>query len=251
MFHIIAYPSIPSPISSNRLIQNMSKAQEDDLFGDSTSESENIAKPHKPKNKATVLSSDDEDHLKHHKSSNIREVDDLLGSDSDSYDAKDNSNSKLVKNEVDELLGNSDSDSESDSVHHDHIDHPTDAKNDTDELDQILGRSTAVSQEQKLLEIRKTKIKIQQNYKVPNGNKVVFARTPNFIKFQPCEYNVNQHDSRAEKTKFDGATAIVRWRTKDQKKQSNSYFMKWDDGTYQLVVGDAVFNAKILPTENW
>eukprot|EP01039_Chlorochromonas_danica_P009122 gene9121-10071_t len=91
--------------------------------------------------------------------------------------------------------------------------------------------------------------------RLPEKNKTIFFRTPNFVKIQSQEFRYEKHASDQERKQFDGATAVIRWKRVQQegggsRLASNARLLKWSDGSYQLVVGNAVFQAKLHPAEN-
>eukprot|EP01035_Chromulina_nebulosa_P003071 gene3071-4193_t len=129
-----------------------------------------------------------------------------------------------------------------------------------DELEQILGKSTIP------ITISNKKVKqtshlhVNEVERIPENAKRLFVRTPNFLKINSVEYDPETYDPEDEK---DSAASIIRWRVrkgptgetiigKDGKPQleSNARLIKWDDGSYQLVIGRAVFNSKLMTTEN-
>lgn len=97
----------------------------------------------------------------------------------------------------------------------------------------------------------------------PSANNVIL-RTPNFLKFQMQQYDSASHDPEEEKSLFgDAIAALVRWRPKVDESgtvvcdpdgkavlESNARLIQWSDGTYQLVVGELVFDARLNASEN-
>jgi len=91
----------------------------------------------------------------------------------------------------------------------------------------------------------------------------VILRTPNFLKFQMQQYNSEAHNPEEEKNHFgDAIAAMVRWRPKVDDSgemicdengpilESNARLVQWSDGTYQMVVGELVFDARLNAAEN-
>eukprot|EP00981_Chlorochromonas_danica_P009365 scaffold2636_cov176-Ochromonas_danica.AAC.19 len=127
------------------------------------------------------------------------------------------------------------------------------------QLDDILGPSTS---EADLLSTNTPTATTTKNIalfpatRLPEKNKTIFFRTPNFVKIQSQEFRYEKHASDQERKQFDGATAVIRWKRVQQegggsRLASNARLLKWSDGSYQLVVGNAVFQAKLHPAENW
>lgn len=199
------------------------------------------------------------------------ELDDLLGSDDENNDnvpiieIKGNSKSK---NELDDLLGE---DEEEDNNNSNNFIEKEEIYKDVDgfkrnELDQLLGDfsnendySQPSDKEEKKSKTH-SKLYLHESLRIKESQSRFFVRTPNFIKINPTLYDSLTYDEEREKTIHDGSAAIVRYRIKrdelgdiivDTNNQpvyeSNSRLVKYEDGTYQLVVGKAVFNSKIVP----
>ena len=206
------------------------------------------------------------------------ELDDLLGSDDDDDDDDEdetnghNSVEKNIatngnesnhhystnKNELDDLLGNDDDDDVDKSS-------PSPSKHlKQDELDQLLG-DFSNENDHSLIDEKDKNVKIHSNLllhkslRIPKSQQRFFVRTPNFIKIHQTVYDSNRYDEEAEKTIYDGSAAILRHRIKKDEygspvigpnglpiHESNGRLVKYDDGTYQLIVGKAVFNSKLV-----
>ena len=128
-----------------------------------------------------------------------------------------------------------------------------------DELEQILGKSTIPSTISNKKVKQTSKLHVNEVERIPENARRLFVRTPHFLKINSSEYDPETYDPENEEEK----ELSVRWRIrkgptgepiagKDGKPQleSNARLIKWDDGTYQLVIGRAVFNSKIMSTEN-
>jgi hypothetical protein len=134
------------------------------------------------------------------------------------------------------------------------------------DLDQIFGKiadSKANLQSDRVKTV--TNININKTMRIQQQNNSYSVRTPNFIKIQNKPYKSKSYDKAYEEELYGKAVGtIVRWRNKtddhgniiidrDSQKplvESNARLVKWKDGTYQLVVGDSIFNLKIIPTQN-
>lgn len=189
------------------------------------------------------------------------ELDDLLGSESEGEQNYKSVKETPVKSapskrpSVDDLLGLSDDDDDSQNVFkedEDSLSERDDNKKSEQYLDKILGK---IKVEPGKVKTKTTsEIDITSSYKIPSSVESIFLRTPNFIKIQPQKYDPYDDEIYAkEKQMFAGATSVIRHRVNPITKEleSNARFVKWDDGTYQLIVGDATFNVKIVPTDNW
>mmetsp|Transcript_21059 Transcript_21059/g.30418 ORF Transcript_21059/g.30418 Transcript_21059/m.30418 type:complete len:503 (+) Transcript_21059:28-1536(+) len=88
----------------------------------------------------------------------------------------------------------------------------------------------------------------------------ILLRTPNFLKIQSTAFDPATYNGDLENELFPQATSVIRWRYKTNSlgekiigadgkpiRESNARLVKWSDGSYQLVVGDEVFNAGVLP----
>lgn len=199
-------------------------------------------------------------------------------------------NKTQAKNELNDLLGESDEDDDdnkitdegykeqkeeenkiNDYVKNDNVDdilQNSEINNRSNELDQILGKKEvtfkAITKE--LKSKTNSKILLPSTYKPDVNQNSYFVRTPNFIKIQVMEYNEMNYNPDEEKSILDGSIAIVRWRFKRNEltgdieydmntgkamKESNARMIQWNDGSMQLVVGDAVFQCKGIPVDNW
>ena len=134
------------------------------------------------------------------------------------------------------------------------------------DLDQIFGKlseSKVNLQTDRLKSI--TNMNINKTTRIPQQNSSYSVRTPNFIKIQNKPYNSETYDKNYEESLYGkDVGTIVRWRNKTDENgniivdpltkkplvESNARLIKWKDGAFQLVVGDSVFNLKIIPTEN-
>lgn len=192
-------------------------------------------------------------------------VDDLLGGSSDE-EAVPVAGSG-TRDEVDDLLGGSDDDDDAaDQADGDsgvmNITKEEEAEEVHDEL-RFLGKAKA--KESAGIESKQTthrNLSLPKTFRIDDETQAFFMRTPNFIKLQRDAYNQNTHDP--EDQRFSGATAVMRWRYKTDEEgnavvgangkpemESNARFVKWSDGSYQLVIGDSVFDSRVLATENW
>jgi RNA polymerase-associated protein LEO1 len=174
-------------------------------------------------------------------------LNDLLGSDDD--EAEDDKPAppaakKEKTKDVNSYLGDSGDEMEIDELP---PAQPTTQKN---ELDHIFGR-VATETDSKSKQKIKTQLNLGPAFKVDSNLKTIFLRTPNFVKIQTNPYNADEYDMNEEKKEFDGATSVIRYRLDGKQLASNARLIKWSDGTQQLIVGDAVFDMKIVPTDNW
>ena len=97
----------------------------------------------------------------------------------------------------------------------------------------------------------------------PCADTKIVVRMPTFMSVQDKVFDEWSHDDKAEEELFKGASAIIRWRyVRDEHgevkldadgaplRESNARLVKFTDGSMQLVVGDAVFDADLLPASN-
>lgn len=184
----------------------------------------------------------------------VDELNDLLGGSDD----EEVSEPQMVDtSELDNLLGGDEDDSDQIKLERDL------QESRINELDKILGISDeAPSVEQKVKTT--STMKLPLTYEIDSKDSTYFLRTPNFIKMQPDVYDRSIHNTDAEKEQFGSTAAVVRWRYKtdangalvtDSKgnfvRESNAKLIRWEDGTTQLIVGDAVYTAKMVATKNW
>lgn len=112
--------------------------------------------------------------------------------------------------------------------------------------------------------ISKSSLYLQPVRRQKSDELIFSVRTPNFLKFQPSEFTKATFDPIEERKVFDTAIAVVRWRyARDPKGEviksadgqpkleSNARLVRWSDGTYQIVVGDQIFNTSVSDMENW
>lgn len=148
------------------------------------------------------------------------------------------------------LLGESDEEDEMD-IDDEKI---TTSQPKENELDKIFGEAvTDVNDQTRTRSKIKSQLNLPKAYKIQPKLKTIFLRMPNFVKIQPNPYESSYYDAEEEKREFDAATtAVIRYRfNKQDKIESNARILQWSDGSQQLVVGDAVFEMKTVPTENW
>ena len=104
------------------------------------------------------------------------------------------------------------------------------------------------------------KICIPDTKKIADQASTFSVRLPNFLKMQTNPYNKQLHHEEAEAALFLGATSMIRWRHKLNQngdveldtmglpvKESNARLVKWSDGSYQLLVGQEVFDSSTFP----
>lgn len=115
-------------------------------------------------------------------------------------------------------------------------------------LNQMLG---AAKPEESILQTRVVEMEVGQRHGVPTGARKMFAKMPNFLRCQHQAYSKNSYDEAAETIAFTGATAIIRCMKKGDQMLSNARIVKWDDGSFQLVVANEVYNMRINPVDNW
>lgn len=182
------------------------------------------------------------------------ELDDLLGEVSDEEletGTSDNKNSVEQSDELDQYLGSTSSDEENkpDSSSKDLQSSSQD--DEKKKLDEILGVDSNTVKSPVGKDLRKnSKISLSNSLKLSDSEHSIFLRAPKFIKFQPKPLYPN-FDFQTEKQKFETAVSIIRWKNTLSGPKSNARLIKWDDGSYQIVVGDSVFDAKFTPVDNW
>lgn len=123
---------------------------------------------------------------------------------------------------------------------------------DDDHLDRILGKEGKFVTSKK--ERSSSTLFMGHAMKLPAQDRTFYVKTPKFLKIQPKLYDPRNYSPEDEREKFDTASAVIRWKyddTGNDKLLSNARLLRWDDGSFQLVVGNTVFNAKIAPSENW
>ena len=134
-----------------------------------------------------------------------------------------------------------------------------------EDLDEILGFNESASNQQGYNKNRKDtaqKSIIKSILKIPSiksshlNTNIFSIKLPNFLKIQSAPFDELTHSTDVEKRLYDTASGVIRWRyitddsgniMKDNEgkplKESNARLVKWKDGTYQVVVGDQVFNS--------
>jgi len=111
-----------------------------------------------------------------------------------------------------------------------------------DNLRDVFGSE---SEEEKDNGIQKLEV---PRFKTPNSeSKKYYFRLPSslnvvFAPFDPKTYTLEAQDGNHENT--------IRWRTKDEEKESNAKILKWSDGSMQLKVGNTFFDITEQPVKN-
>jgi hypothetical protein len=123
------------------------------------------------------------------------------------------------------------------------------------ELDKIFGETEEgiISKQQLKKSKIASKLVLPNSFKINPNSKTVFLRTPNFVKISTKLYESSLYQPEEEKKEFDSATSVIRHRLASDGNtvESNARLIQWSDGSQQLVVGDAVFDMKSVPTDNW
>lgn len=91
---------------------------------------------------------------------------------------------------------------------------------------------------------------------MPPDVRQIYFKTPNTLKVQTKEFMRDSYNQEDERADMDGVHAVVRYRNKINSNglnvvESNSKLVKWSDGTYQLIVGEHVFNVNMHSNEHW
>ena len=89
-------------------------------------------------------------------------------------------------------------------------------------------------------------IKIPVTEKLSDDQLTLSLHMPHFLGVEKKCFDPSTYSEDEAKSKFPGATAIVRWRyVKDEngniKKESNSKIVKYKDGTYQILIGGDIY----------
>jgi hypothetical protein len=226
------------------------------LLGDSDDEEEKM-EVEEPKKAASAESA-------------ASELNDMLGdSDDEDEGKKDASEEQKAETEIksektqdlQDLLGGDSDDDEEKEVKAEYV------KEEVNELDQILGKVEGGKGGKVLKSRTQAKLVVPSSYRV-GDNSSLFLRTPNFIKIQGSEFDESTHDPMGEKGTFMGTTAVLRWRSQRDDngdlvmetgegregrvaKESNARMVVFEDGSMQLLVGDATFLCKREDVENW
>lgn len=122
---------------------------------------------------------------------------------------------------------------------------------DHDQLEQILGKKVKEADNWK--ERSNSELIMGRPYRLKSDRQPFYAKMPRFLHIQQAPYSNITYDTEAERKEFENATTIMRWRLDPRTKQpeSNTRLLQWSDGTYQLLVGDSLFNAKVAVAEHW
>ena len=99
------------------------------------------------------------------------------------------------------------------------------------------------------------KINILVHFVAKDNKNVFVGKLPNFIKVQSIPFD-ETYDEEKQSLQLVGGTNIIRWRYKrniqgeieiDEKgnkiKESNAKIVKWKNGSYQIIIGDDIFDA--------
>jgi hypothetical protein len=160
---------------------------------------------------------------------------------------------KQTPAEVSNYLGSSDDEeAEMEVENYSTSQHPRISHN---ELDKIFGETEEGINRQQQLKKSKiaSKLILPNSFKINPNSKTVFLRTPNFVKISTKLYESSLYRPEEEKKEFDSATSVIRHRLASNGNtiESNARLIQWSDGSQQLIVGDAVFDMKSVPTDNW
>eukprot|EP01039_Chlorochromonas_danica_P012150 gene12150-13818_t len=80
-----------------------------------------------------------------------------------------------------------------------------------------------------------------------------YVKLPKFLKFSSEAFSPDSYNADDEQKRFEAASAVIRWcydPANPQNILSNAALVQYEDGSYELVVGGSVFNAKVAPAEN-
>lgn len=197
------------------------------------------------------------------------ELDDLLGgsSDAESEEREPANITREYQNEVDDLLGDS---LDGHGREQQTVENTSNGAAEPDqgaiaEQDDLAFLGKAESNRKGGMDTKQTtssKFNLPETFRIDDGVQAYFMRAPNFIKLQREVFDEDIHDESAGN--MSRASAVIRWRLKrgpdgnvcmssDGKPEieSNARFVKWSDGSLQLVIGESVFDSRVLPTENW
>lgn len=105
--------------------------------------------------------------------------------------------------------------------------------------------------DEKDLEYTQVNMEIGNRHGISSNARSVFARVPNFLRIQRQPFSREDYEAQLEREAFAGATAIIRCMKRGDQLVSNARLIKWDNGAYQLVVANEVFNMRFDPVENW
>ena len=96
-----------------------------------------------------------------------------------------------------------------------------------------------------------------------SGDPKMVLKLPHFIKIQTTPFSKDTYDADAERQAFAGATAVIRWRYKQNAsgeieyddsgkpiRESNSRMVKYSDGSFAILIGDEVFECNVIPVRD-
>lgn len=190
------------------------------------------------------------------------EIDELFGGASDDEDEQPKASNSVSdededgpairsssRKDIKDVFGDSDDDAEPEDEQAPNEPVPSQMEHRDSKLDQILGRSGVV--EDARVAQQTVSLVLPASDKIQPTDRAIFLRTPNFVKLQTQAFDKYAYNAKSERQQFDGAQAVIRWKVaEDGQLVSNARLLKWSDGSCQLVVGDSVFKAMVLPTDN-
>lgn len=167
------------------------------------------------------------------------------------------------QSELVDLFGEIDDDGDDNDNNHDDNNHD-DNDNNKNANSQTSNGSPSRKQKAEKKKMSSSSLYLPELPSHKEASSIFSIRTPNYMKFQPLQFDRESHDSKEERKQFTNASSIVRWRNKvdlsghvmrstdgNQIKESNTRLIKWSDNTYQIIVGDKIYNVILSDMANW
>lgn len=115
-------------------------------------------------------------------------------------------------------------------------------ENSDDEFTKLRSISAHKPKEKPALQL--VEMTLPHSHQIPPGYESILLRLPNFLGIDSTPFSADEY--RRPRNSLE--TVVIRCK-KDSKSNngllSNAKLLKWDDGTYQLIVADQVFDAKV------
>jgi hypothetical protein len=195
----------------------------DDIFGDDDDDISDskvkksveltIKQPTEIQGEEDLFSDDDVDDdygsnhakIKNEKSEIVNDDDNLFGDD-DSY----NEQRKPIKKEQDDFDNKDDEDLFGDDGDDEIVNEQQIHQESNVDLDDIFGDKKSVASQQKSL----SQLCLPLVPKIDEDVTMIYFRCPNFLRFQHNVYDKLSYDEEQERTTFDKAANVIRWRFK-------------------------------------
>lgn len=105
-------------------------------------------------------------------------------------------------------------------------------------------------------------LSIPETKRLPDESNMIL-KMPKFVQIQTAPFSKETFDPESERAQYSTATSMLRWRYKRDAageierdangvpvRESNSRLVKYSDGSFQLIVGEEIFDCNFLPVRD-